>query len=427
MRTVIRKSTVSFWAGALMLLTLLGCGAPPTPTPPGPTKALWTEQFGSNASDEARTIASDSEGNVIVAGTTWGDLEGTSEGDADVFVLALGPDGTLAWTRQFGTAEEDFGYNVATDPEGNIFVAGYTFGDLVGVSEGASDVFVRKYSKAGVALWTRQFGTSGWEDLRGLATDAEGSVFLAGSTTGVLAGVSEGGYDVFVRKYDASGTVGWTHQFGTIEDDGARALTTDSAGNVIVAGYTKGSLDGDGAGESDVFVRKLTPEGVPLWTHQLGTSVTDSARGVATDAAGNIVVVGRTKGALQGASAGDTDVFVRRLDPDGVHLWTLQFGTSGNDRPGGVAIDSQGEIVVAGYTNGDLHRGSAGGYDVFVHRLNPDGELLWADQFGTSAEDRARAVAADPERNVIIAGNTSGVLAGGGYGDQDVFVRTYEP
>ncbi len=297
----------------------------------------------------------------------------------------------MLWTEQFGSSEYDAALAVASDPAGNAFVAGFTWGDLEGALEGATDAFVRAFRPDGTAAWTRQFGTVAEDAALAVATDMDGNVIVAGTTLGDLEGASAGGYDVFVRKYDASGNLGWTHQFGTGADDGARAITTDSAGNVVVTDFTLGSLDGEGAGGSDVFVRKLTPEGTSLWTRQFGTSAVDASRGIGTDSADNIIIAGYTEGAL-----------------------------------GGVAIDSQDNIVVASHTNGELKGESAGDYDAFVVRFDPDGEMVWTEQFGTSGDDRVRGVATDPQRNVIIAGNTSGVLAGGG-GGQDVFVRAYEP
>src|SRR5690606_24889542 len=147
---------------------------------PPATNVLWTQQFGSDAYDEARAIASDVDGNAIVAGYTMGGLEGDPVGGADVFVRSYRPDGTSAWTDQFGTTADDVGYAVATDPNGNAFGAGSSTGDVAGESAGWSDVFVRKYSQSGTVMCTRQFGTAAHDDLRGVTADEAGNVYLAG-------------------------------------------------------------------------------------------------------------------------------------------------------------------------------------------------------------------------------------------------------
>jgi len=168
------------------------------------------------------------------------------------------PDSILsAW--QFGTAEDDFANALAVDAGGNIIVAGGTEGKLSGSSAGYYDVFVRKYNPKGNELWTRQFGTAKDDFAKALAVDAEGNIVVAGTTMGNLSGSSAGNYDSFVRKYGPKGNELWTRQFGTVTIDEATALAVDPAGNIMVAGFTGGSLSGSSAGDYDVFVMIYKP------------------------------------------------------------------------------------------------------------------------------------------------------------------------
>ena len=130
------------------------------------------------SSDYAFTVATDVSGNVFIAGETNGALDGqTSAGGSDAFVTKYGPDGTKQWTRQLGTSSSDneIAYSVATDASGNVFIAGSTFGALDGqASAGGIDAFVTKYGPDGTKQWTRQLGTSGTELAWGVAIDASG-------------------------------------------------------------------------------------------------------------------------------------------------------------------------------------------------------------------------------------------------------------
>jgi Bacterial Ig-like domain/Beta-propeller repeat len=286
--------------------------------------------------------------------------------------------GVRPWTRQMGTATADYAFGVATDGAGNVLVAGYTDGALDGqASAGGFDLFVVKYDANGAKLWTRQLGTAAGDYATGVATDGAGNVFVAGRTDGALDGqASAGGSDLFVVKYDANGVKLWTRQLGTANYDVASGVATDGAGNVFVAGYTLGALDGQAsAGGYDLFVVKYDANGMKLWTRQLGTAGWDNASGVATDGAGNVFVAGRTDGALDGqASAGGSDLFVVKYDPNGLKLWTRQLGTAAADFANGVATDGAGNVFVAGYTGGALDgQASAGGYDLFVVKYQSDG------------------------------------------------------
>jgi len=150
----------------------------------------------------------------------------------------------IEWVRQFGSLGPAEDYAMAVDAAGNIYVVGYTGGTLPEqTSSGSYDAFVRKYDASGNELWTRQFGTTYEDYAYGISVDASG-VYVAGLTWGTLPGqTSSGGYDAFVRKYDASGTELWTRQFGTTSADFARGISVDASG-VYVAGYTLGYLTG---------------------------------------------------------------------------------------------------------------------------------------------------------------------------------------
>src|SRR3954468_24014983 len=99
--------------------------------------------------------------------------------------------------------------------------------------------------------WARQFGSSALEYSTSAAADVLGNVYVSGITRGNLEGPSAGGEDGFVAKYDATGNLSWTKQFGTTADDGSQAISADGLGNVYVTGRTEGSLGGPNAGGED--------------------------------------------------------------------------------------------------------------------------------------------------------------------------------
>jgi hypothetical protein len=397
---------------------------------------VWTRQFGTSGTDDASGVALDGSGGVYVAGDTNGTLPGqTSAGGTDAFVRKYDAGGTVVWTRQFGGASTDHLDGVAVDSAGQtVYVAGDTFGALPGqTSAGASDVFVQKLNAAGTTVWTRQFGTTGFDDASEVALDGAGGVYVAGSTGGALPGqTSAGAFDAFVRKYDAAGNVVWTRQFGTSGTDDAFGLALDGSGGVYVAGDTNGTLPGQtSAGEIDAFVRKYGAAGTVVWTRQFGTSASDQGEAVAVDGAGGVYVAGNTFGALPGqTNAGASDAFVQKLNAASTPVWTRQFGEAGDDRPRGIAVDSAGAIYVAG----TLEAGQSS-FDAFVRKYDAAGNELWTRQFGTvvpagdvePVSDVAHDLAVDGAGNIYAAGQTSGVLPGqASAGGFDAFVRKYD-
>ena len=138
-----------------------------------------------------------------------------------------------------------------------------------------------------------------------------------------------GEFDIVLVKYNSSGTKQWTNQLITSDWDWGRDVTTDSSGNIYVTGSTMGGLDGNkNSGSQDIFLIKFNSSGTKQWTKQLGTSFVSYGHGVTTDSSGNIYVTGRTRGGLDGnTSSGGWDIFLIKYNSSGTKQWTKQLGT----------------------------------------------------------------------------------------------------
>ena len=356
-------------------------------------------------------VALDATG-VYVAGITGDALPGQVHvGGLDVFVRKYDFNGTELWTRQFGTPGFDLTVALTADSSG-VYVGGQTNGTLPGqTSSGDFDAFVRKYDPNGTELWTRQFGTASFDAGGRFATDASG-VYVVGRTQGTLPGqTSSGDFDAFVRKYDPNGTELWTRQFGTASSDMAFGVAAGSGG-VYVVGWTRGTLPSQtSSGDFDAFVRKYDPNGTELWTRQFGTTARDSASVVTAEASG-VYVAGEVGGTLPGqVGAGGSDAYVRRYDSAGSELWTRQFGSAEFDTLNGITVDSAG-IYVAGDTSGALPgQVSSGDSDGFVRKSDLTGSEVWTRQFGTASRDGAFGIAVHSS-GVYASGSTHGTLPG---------------
>jgi uncharacterized protein (TIGR03437 family) len=382
----------------------------------------WIRQFGSSMGDLGSDAVVSPSG-VYVVGSVGGVLPGqTSAGGNDAFVRKYDFAGNELWTRQFGTNFNELATGVAADANA-VYVTGFTDGAFAGQnSAGNSDAFLRKYDAAGNHVWTRQFGTVSVDQGFGVAVDASG-VYMAGSVNGALTGQTGlGGTDVFVRKYDPNGTEAWTRQFGTSTTDLARGVAAAGESVYVVGEVGNAALPGQSsAGGSDAFVRKYDSNGAAQWTRQFGSASNDAAHGVAVNGA-NVYVAGAVGGVLPGQSNfGFADAFFKMFDLDGAEQWTRQFGTTGVDGAATAAADPTGAYV-AGFVGGALPgRTQVGGTDAFVRKYDVNGNDRWTAQFGTTTTDTVAGADAN-EIGLHVAGYTQGTLPGGGAGGQDPFV-----
>jgi hypothetical protein len=404
---------------------LASCTTPAPPDESTPPEAAWGRQFGTSSTDFVWDIAIDADGNTYVTGATLGGLEGTSAGGNDAYVRSYDADGDLRWTRQYGSPEDDYASAIASDGHGNIYVAGSTYGALDGANAGNTDAYLRSLDADGNHRWTHQFVLAGADGAYGVATDAGGNVYATGAIGGI--GDNAGSSDGFVVSYDSDGNHRWSDFFGSTGLDVGLDVTVDLEGNTYVAGHTQGDLEGANVGGDDAFVRMYDATGTHVWTRQFGTGSDDFGYGIAVDADGNSFVAGYTTGDLEGVAAGLGDAFVRSYDRDGTLRWTRQYGTTSADGAFDIAIDAEGNTYGTGFTQGALDGANAGGNDVFVRSYDPNGSLRWTRQFGTGASDRGLAIALDTDGRAYSAGNTYGALEGAHAGSADGFVRLVVP
>jgi hypothetical protein len=393
----------------------------------------------------------------------------------------------IEWVQQFGTAQSDVNesgtgdtyQSVAVDTNGNIYVAGDTF-----VTGKGSEIWVAKYNNSGQQLWfTSPFGTPGEKDDRvlAIAADSAGNVFVGGYTNGQFTGnVNQGSYDFWIAKYDGTGNqpvLAWVKQDGLPAEDGANGfeIVPDGTGGGrfttfindrrLIATYsftTNGSLSSQGnfpelpselrdspgdlalgtdstvvvAGSREIdeagliiraWVRKydlLT--GALLFDDDISVQDSRSATRVVVDAVGKIYVVGITWDVSLAITNFDT--WVRIYDPaqSYAHVETT-IESEAEDSINALAIDANGDLIVAGKTSGVLGESNGdavGKEDAWVARLHGvTADLVWIRQFPVAGDDSIQATAIDANGGIVLAGYTTAFKAS--TGSQDALLMWY--
>ncbi len=386
-----------------------------------------TVLIGTASTDRGHGIAVDSGGNIYVAGYTAGDLDGESNanpGTNDIFLTKYDASGTRQWTRLSGTASGDeSGWSaVAVDGSGNIYVTGFTAGNLDGeTNAGGSDAVLIKYDASGTRQWTKLLGTASADAGWGVAVDCSGNIYVAGTTLGNLDGETHSGgtYDTFLAMYNSSGTKQWTRLLGNGTETYAYTVAVDGSGNALVAGHTRGIFDSESnVGMLDMYVAKYNSSGTRQWVRMLGSARFDYCYGVGTDGSGNVYVAGYGSGDFDGLPNNDPtwmsqDIFLAKFNSAGTKQWSVFHGGAGNDVASGLAVDSSGNACIFGNTDAVLDGFTpAGSHDLILIKYDTSGARQWTAMLGTTAGDYARSVAADTSGNTFMTGHTSGDLDG---------------
>ncbi|MBO1048263.1 MAG: hypothetical protein HEQ10_11150 [Dolichospermum sp. DEX182a] len=397
--------------------------------------AYWPVQFGTSGQEQNSGVSNDSVGSVFAAGFTTGAFAGnTNAGNYDGYITKYNTDGSPAWIKQFGTSGTDYALGTGNDNAGNVYAAGYTNGAFTGATNlGSNDGFITKYTAAGTLAWVKQFGTAADDTSVGISVDSNGNSYVIGKTYGAFAGnVTQGAYDAYIAKYDTNGTQTWIKQFGTNQDDEAIGVSLDSNDNIYVLGSTAGAFAGNtNVSGLDVFVSKYNSSGTQAWVKQLGSSGNNYANinGISTDSTGNVFITGYTDGTFSGnTSLGSYDGFVAKYSSTGTLDWVQQFGTTSEDYSIASKTDSAGNTYVAGWTSGQLTGNTAlGGYDGFLAKYNTSGTRLWVKQFGTSSNDYANGLSIDKLGNIYVSGWTDGSFPTyTNQGGQDSYIALFD-
>ena len=365
---------------------------------------LWSValQGSGNSWDEAFSIASDNDGNVLVTGVFNGTLDfdpGPDEylitansSSFVMFVLKLSPEGTFEWAFSVdaGIFYPTSGEAITTDSENNVIIGGGfslvadfdpSDGTTMAGSVGLYDLCIAKYTPDGEFLWVKSFGSTATDFLYDLAVDAEDNIY----STGYLGGSADvdtdltelihtnlGSYDAFIHKLDPSGAfISYTSIAGSGSEVGL-GMAISGDGLIDVTGYCTSDVDLDpgvgeeilisaGGGWQTAFVIQYNADMTINWYQSL--PVISEGNNVVFDDYNNTIMTGYFNGTVDlDAGPGNTtvvsnggpDVFLMKLSVDGEFLTGAGFGSLADDRGVGVLVNENNQSVVAGTFGGDV-------------------------------------------------------------------------
>lgn len=322
-------------------------------------------------------------------------------------------------------------------------------------------------------IWGKRIGGIGDDKPTSMTTDPSGNIYTTGKFNdtvdfdpgnGVYNLNSATGINVvFISKLDPYGNFVWANKIGNGNDCDIKFITTDAIGNIYFTGSYSGSVDFDpGSGvfllstnaTTHAFVCKLNSNGNFIWAKDLTSTNTCTGKGITVDANFNIHTVGDFNGwvdfdpsaAVYYVNAINTEMFISKMDSAGNFIWAKatqasNVGTNGN----AIAVDAAQNVYTTGSFSGSVDFDPNNGLntavsvnmgDIFLHKLNSNGDFLWVKTMGGTQVDLGKAIKLDNNSNIYITGNFTSSAVDfdpgpnsyflGGQGSPNIFICRYD-
>jgi hypothetical protein len=458
----------------------------------------WASQLGTYSStalyERGRSIAVDAQGNTYITGRFAGTLDFdpgsgvanlTSAGFNNAFFAKYDNQGNYVFAKAIGGSE---GTDITLDDSGCIYVIGHltTKGDfdpgedsVFLIRTGLIDMFLAKYSATGKYIYAKSIGsqrsdsyTYGYD----ITVDKAGNAFVCGQFSGntdfdpgpgTAMLTNAGQYNTFFACYDAQGNYVFAKSFVGRGSNAASDIAIDSVHNIYVTGSFDALTDFDpgngisnlsSAGYTDIFFAKYDQAGNYIYAKRLGSTGYDYGSGMVVDGSGNVFLTGSFENAVDFdpdpaglanvITAGRSDIFIAKYDPEGRYVYAKAVGGIGNDGSPLIVSDGSGNVYVTGYYQGtvDFDPGSGtvnltsrGESDIFIAKYDNNGNYLFARTMeSTAVIPDARGIAADGVGNFYYTGSIAGTANFNRGGDStnsiisnsnsnDIFFAKYGP
>ncbi|MBN2174515.1 MAG: hypothetical protein JW731_10295 [Bacteroidales bacterium] len=347
---------------------------------------LYWWPYGGVDNDVAYSIIQPEPYAYVIAGgsKSWG------AGDFDMLVFKSANIGS--WGKVFGSPSFDICRSVRqTSDDGYILI-----GSTNGFGAGENDFYYKKIDAAGNNVWGYAYGTTANDNGYGVIEDTDGGFLYAGETNGFGAGEN----DVMMFKQNTDNTIDWAYAYGTEQVEKGFALVRSADGGLAVAGIRYVATEGN----FDMLFEKFDAVGTLLYGKGIGGDQYEEARSLVALSDGSFVLAGQTSSFGQGGA----DFYAKKLDEDGNSVWGWAYGYSGDEMAFGITSTSDNGFAIVGET----YSVGAGMGDVWLVKIDSEGELQWSWTFGGPGRDVGYSIIQDSDGNYCIVGETESFGAG---------------
>lgn len=388
----------------------------------------WTLSFGGAGDDSARSLIQTNDGGYAILGmtnSTDGDLALKALPVNDYWLVKLDDQGNLDWQKTYGGSRDDQGQQIIQTSDGGYAITGYAMSDDGDGSnnEGFHDNWILRLDASGNILWERSFGFSGHDHSYDLVETADGGFFFSGFLD-VTSSNGEGSTDknsltahgvgeFWGTKIDGDGNLEWRKFFGGTNNDRSFGVVNAHDGGYILAGASESDdFDiTDPKGSYDFWAVKVDKNGSFVWENSFGGTGIDQAQDIMATPDGGYVIVGNTfsSDTQITKNQGQSDVWLIKIDDDGELLWQKSFGGSGFDAAHSVRPTEDNGLLICGNSksfDGDVSE-NFGENDIWIFKTDASGNVQWEKSFGGLGLDFGYDAIETNNGTIVLIGETA--------------------
>ena len=402
----------------------------------------WQNTIGGSLPDYLNCMQQTSDGGFILAGTSQSGISGDktegTQGSFDYWVVKLDVTGNIQWQNTIGGNQSDLLNSVQQTTDGGYILGGNSMsgitGDKTENSIGGYDYWIIKLDAVGNIQWQNSIGGSGDDNLSTIKQTSDGGYILGGTSDSNISGDktenSQGGYDYWIIKLDATGNIQWQNSIGGSSNDYLKSMQITTDGGYILGGYSYSDISGDktenSIGYNDYWTVKLDGVGNIQWEKTIGGSKYDFLNSIIQTSDGGYLLGGNSNSDISGYKIENTQGYYGFSD-----YWVIKLNGTGNiqwqNTIGGYyseALNSIQQTTDDGYILGGISQSGISGdktedillnhyhKDFWVIKLDVIGNIEWQNSIGGTANDDLTFIQQTTDGNYVIGGYSESNISG---------------
>ena len=398
-------------------------------------ETIWEKTLGGSLADNLKSVIPTLDGGYVLSGTSSSPVSGekteNTNGDEDFWIVKLDSIGNIQWQNSIGGVIDDRTPVIRQNPDGTYIVGGSSMsgisGDKTEQAIGDFDYWVLKLDGSGNILWQNTIGGSQLDMLTDIKRTSDGGYFIAGYSNSSVSGDktenSPGNFDFWIVKLDGNGNIQWQNTIGGTGGDWPFSLDECVDGSFIIGGNSYSPVGFDKSepprGGIDYWVVKIDVNGNKLWDRTFGGVFAEQLLSTRQTSDGGFIVAGSSYSGISFdktvPNSGGQDLWLVKLDPNGNPLW--QNGYGGTDDDVAVVIHEKDDKFFIGvYSNsgigGQKTELGQGLLDYWIICTDSTGNIFWQNTIGGSGSDLFTDLNLTPDGNLIAGGYSSSPVSG---------------